>query len=137
MYRKRSYPHVYPPLKSLHFKGSRRKSSPRHSESESAEGNSDVSRFPSWRIRSKAVGDHACFLLQPSTSRKNSKTEAESEGQSPPEIPIVVTSDEEKDGRRDGEGEAPVSERAALSCHDGSFGGSSDAFRRVQFQIGR
>lgn len=34
---------MYPPLKSLHFRGSRKLTSPRHSESESIDGISDVS----------------------------------------------------------------------------------------------
>lgn len=45
VHRKKSYPHMYPPLKSLHFRSSRRISSPRQSESESADGGSDVRKF--------------------------------------------------------------------------------------------
>lgn len=72
------------------------------------------------------------------TSRKNSKTGTESDtGQSQTEIPSVIVSDEEKDGKVSSESEAPISERAA-SSFDESLGFVSpiDALRRVQFQIG-
>ncbi|KAK6629364.1 hypothetical protein RUM43_003181 [Polyplax serrata] len=113
LHRKKSYPHVYPPLKSLHFRGSKRLTSPRPSESESADGGSDAN-----------------------TSRKNSKTGMESDAcQSPTEIPKIIFSDEDRDDRTGSDNEAPLSERAAAPHHD-VVTTSSDALRRVQFQIG-
>lgn len=73
------------------------------------------------------------------TSRKNSKTGTESDtGQSQTEIPSVIVSDEEKDGKCSSESEAPLSERAATSFDESpEFVNPIDAFRRVQFQIGK
>lgn len=55
--------------------------------------------------------------------------------QSPTEIPKIIFSDEDRDDRTGSDNEAPLSERAAAPHHD-VVTTSSDALRRVQFQIG-
>lgn len=76
------------------------------------------------------------FNSQVNSSRKNSKTGIDSDAcQSPTEIPKIIFSDE--DGRTGSDNEAPLSERAAIPHHEGTVSNtSSDALRRVQFQIG-
>ncbi|KAK7789062.1 hypothetical protein R5R35_002562 [Gryllus longicercus] len=129
MHRKKSYPHMHMPLKSIHSRSMRKRVGSPPSESEGADISGETSRGS--RKPSQTESDSAVSppVLSPSLAEET-PTRATLSG--------TVSPDDDRDEPTlmSSESEPQVSERAASYSDSPIFGSPTDASRRVQFQIG-
>lgn len=135
-HRKKSYPHMHAPLKSLYSRSIRRKEvpSPRVSESESIEGGASIEANESRKLSQTGTDSDTGWSsppmpLHPTINEDNSTRSIHSGTATPEE-------EEKEEHVFSSESEPQVSERAFAHSESPVFGSPSDTSRRVQFQIG-
>ncbi|XP_023707501.1 band 3 anion transport protein isoform X2 [Cryptotermes secundus] len=135
-HRKKSYPHIHVPLKSLHPRFSRKRgiTSPRESESESTEGGTSIEASESRKMSQSGIDSETGWSPQPMTLSPTINEDNK------PRVTYPSTVSPEEGVREEpvlsSESEPQVSERAAACGDSPVFGSPSDPFRKVQFQIG-
>ncbi|XP_069684208.1 band 3 anion transport protein-like isoform X3 [Periplaneta americana] len=138
LHRKKSYPHMHVPLKSLHSRSMRKRggvTSPRESESESIEGGTSIETNEPRKLSQTGTDSDTGWSppplpLHPTINEDNSPSRTVLSGTVTPE------EDEREEPVLSSESEPQVSERAATCSESPVCGSPSDISRRVQFQIG-
>jgi solute carrier family 4 anion exchanger 2 len=136
LHRKKSYPHMHMPLKSLYSRSIRRKevTSPRESESGSIEGGASSEANESRKLSQTGTDSDTGWSsppmpLHPTINEDNSTRLIHSSVATPEE-------EEREEPLLSSESEPQVSERTFARSDSPVFGSPSDISRRVQFQIG-